>query len=261
MDSAKVEAIMEWPVPMNVLEVCSFMGLEGYYRQFVEGFSKIENPIIELQKKNKKFIWTKKCAKEFWRLNELLTTTPVLKVLDMDTNFLVCTDASKEFLGGVLMQDGRVIAYISRKLRRHEENSVTHDLELLAIVYALKVWRHYLIGQKFELKMDHWGLQHIFTQSDLNVRKRHWSEFLSEYDFEITYIEGIVKRVGDALSQRPRIFSVLPLQTNLCEKILTLQRDDDWNKEVNDFIGKNTMMVPIFKGFTFDDDGLLRFKN
>jgi hypothetical protein len=153
---------------------------------------------------------------------ELLKTTPILKVLDMDTDFLVCTDASKESLGRVLMQDGRVIAYISRKLRRHEENYTTHDLELLAIVYALKVWRHYLVGQKFELRTDHCGLQHIFTQSDLNSRQRRWLELLSEYEFEITYIKGTVNRVADALSRRPHIFSVLPLQMNLRDNILTL---------------------------------------
>jgi hypothetical protein len=207
VDPSKVEAIMEWPAPTNVTEVRSFMGLAGYYRRF------------------------EKCAEAFQRLKELLTTTPILKVPDMDADFLVFTDASKEGLGGVLMQDGRVIAYISRKLRRHEENYATHDLELLAIVYALKVWRHYLVGRKFELKTDHCGLQHIFTQSDLNARQRRWSELLSEYDFEITYIKGTVNRVADALSRRPRIFSVLPLQTNLREKILTLQRDDDWYKK------------------------------
>jgi hypothetical protein len=94
---------------------------------------------------------------------------PILKFLDMDKEFLVCTDTSKEGLGGVLMQYGRVIAYISRKLRKHEEKYATHDLELLAIVYALRDWRHYLIGWKFELKTDHCGLQHIFTKSDLNA--------------------------------------------------------------------------------------------
>jgi hypothetical protein len=99
----------------------------------------------------------------------MLTTTPILKVPNMDTNFLVCTDTSKEGLSGFLMQDGRVIAYISRNLRRHEDKYVTHDLELLAIVYALRVWRHYLIGHKFELKTNYCGLQHIFTQSDLNA--------------------------------------------------------------------------------------------
>jgi hypothetical protein len=106
VDLAKVEAIMEWPARMNVTEVHSFMGLSGYYRWFVEGFSKITNPIMELQKKNKKFVWTEECVEAFRRLKELLTTTSILKVPDMDADFLVCTDASKEGLGGVLMQDG-----------------------------------------------------------------------------------------------------------------------------------------------------------
>jgi hypothetical protein len=111
------------------------------------------------------------------------------------------------------------------------------ELELLDIVYALKVWRHYLVGRKFELRTDHCGLQHNFTQSDLNARQRRWSKLLSEYDFEISYIKGTVNRVANALRWRPRIFSMLPLQTNLREKILTLQHDDDWYNEVEDFIG------------------------
>jgi hypothetical protein len=118
----------------------------------------------------------------------------------MDADFLVCTDASKEGLGEVLMQENRVITYILIKRRRHEENYEMHDLELLAIVYALKVWRHYLVGRKFEIKMDHCGLQHIFMQINLNTQQRRWSELLSEYDFEITYIKGTVNRVADALS-------------------------------------------------------------
>jgi hypothetical protein len=128
-----------------------------------------------IAKENKKFVRTKKCVETFQKLKELLTTTPILKFPDMDKEFLVCTDTSKEGLGRVLMQDGRVIAYISRKLRNHEENHATHDLELLEITYALRYWRLYLIGQNFELKTDHCGLQHIFTQSDLNARQRCWS--------------------------------------------------------------------------------------
>jgi hypothetical protein len=103
VDPAKVEAIMEWPALTNVTEVHSFMGLVGYYRRFVEGFSNIANPITELQKKNKKFVWTEKCAETFRKLKELLTTVPILKVPDMDVDFLVCTHASKEGLGRVLM--------------------------------------------------------------------------------------------------------------------------------------------------------------
>jgi hypothetical protein len=146
VDLAKVDVIMEWPTLMNVPEVHRFMGLIGYYQRFFKGFSNIANLITKLQKKRNKFVWTEKWAEAFRKLKELLTTTPILKVPDMDVDLLVCTDASKEGLGEVLMQDGRVITYISRNLRRYEENYVTHDLELLAIVYALRVWRHYLIG-------------------------------------------------------------------------------------------------------------------
>jgi hypothetical protein len=143
---AKVEAIMECIASTNVPEVHSFMVLAGYYRRFIEGFSKIENLIMKLQKKNKKFISTKKCVEAFWRLKDLLMTTLILKVPDMDEEFMLCTDASKEGLGGVLLQDGRVISYILRMLRRHEESYATHNLEVLSIVYSLRVWTYYLIG-------------------------------------------------------------------------------------------------------------------
>jgi hypothetical protein len=164
VDLVKVEAIMEWPAPSNIQEICNFVALVGYYRQFVKGFLKIANPITKLQKKNKKFLWNKKCAEEIQRIKELLTTTLILKFPNMDKEFLVCTDASKEGLGGLLMQDSRVISYISRKLRKHEENYTMHDLDLLEIVYALRFWTHYLIGRKFKLKTDQCGLQHIFMQ-------------------------------------------------------------------------------------------------
>jgi hypothetical protein len=128
VDPTKVEAIMEWPTPKNVQEVCSFMILVVYYKSFIEGLKKIANPITKLQKKNKKFLWLEKCAEEFHNIIELLTSTPISKVPDMDKELLVCIDASKEGLGGVLIQEGRLITYISRKLRMHEENYATHDI-------------------------------------------------------------------------------------------------------------------------------------
>jgi uncharacterized protein (DUF427 family) len=105
MDPTKVESIMEWIAPTNVPNVCSFMGLARYYQWFIEGFSKIANPIMKLHKMNKNFVWTEKCMEAFRRLKELLITTPILKLPDTDVEFLVCTDASKEGLGRVLMQD------------------------------------------------------------------------------------------------------------------------------------------------------------
>jgi hypothetical protein len=161
------------------------------HRRFFE-YSKSDHGIAE---EKQEVVWIDKCMESFQRIKGLLTTTPILKFPDMDKELLVCIDASKEVLGRVLMQDDQMIAYISRKLRRHEENYVMHDLELLAIGYSLRVWRNYLIGQKFKLKAYQCGLQDIYMQTDLNAQQRHWSELLSEYDFKISYINGMVNRV------------------------------------------------------------------
>jgi hypothetical protein len=115
---------------------------------------------------------------------------PVLNIFDPNESFVVCTDACKEGLGGVLMQNGHVIRYESRKIKEHERNCVTHDLELVAIVQALRMWRDYLMGKKFELRIDHIVLKYLFEKMTLNARKTRWLEFLSEYDFDIKHIKG-----------------------------------------------------------------------
>ena len=138
----------------------------------------------------------------------------------MEKDFMVCTDVSNKGLGVVLMQDGGVIAYASRKLKKQKELYVTHDLELAVVMLALKLWRHYLVRRNFKLKPNHKSLKHIFTQMDLNARQRRWSEFMSEYDFGISYIKGKENVVIDALSRRPRVFSLVPLKVNLREHLL-----------------------------------------
>ena len=125
----------------------------------------------------------------------------------MEKDFTVCTNALAQGLGAVLMQEGGVIAYASRKLKKHEELYATHDLELATVMLALKLWRHYHIGRRFELRTDHQSLKHLFTQRDLNARQRRWSEFMSEYDFEISHMKGKENVVADALSKRPQTFS------------------------------------------------------
>jgi hypothetical protein len=146
VDPEKVKAIMEWPVPKNAHEVRSFMGLAIYYQRFVEGFSKIAKPITTLQCKGVNYEWTEECDSAFIELNRLLTSAPILRVSDMEKDFTVCTDASKQGLGAVLMKDGGVIAYASRKLKKQEELYTTHDLELAVVMLAMKLWRHYLVG-------------------------------------------------------------------------------------------------------------------
>jgi hypothetical protein len=232
MDPEKIKAILEWPVPKNAHEVRSFVGLVGYYQRFVEGFSKIAKPITTLQCKGVKYEWTEECNSAFIELKRLLTNAPILRVPDMEMDFMVCMDASKQGLGAVLMQDGGVIAYVSRKMKKHEELYATHDLELVAVMLALKHWRHYLVGRNFELKTDHQSLKHLFTQRDLNARQRRWSEFMSEYDFSISYIKGKENLVTDALSRRPRIFSLVTLRVSLREQVLTQLLGDSWYLKV-----------------------------
>lgn len=117
VDPEKIRTIMEWLVPKDVADIRSFMGLAGYYRRFVEGFSRVAYPITSLQKKGKAFKWTPDCQRSFDQLKHLLTTTPILSIFNPNKEYVVCTDASKEDVGGVLMQEGRVVAYESRKLK------------------------------------------------------------------------------------------------------------------------------------------------
>jgi hypothetical protein len=152
----------------------------GYYRRFIPNFSKVAKLITELLKKGSKSIWNDACDEAFRVLNKLLTTSPVLTQPDITKPFDVYCDSSGTGLGGVLMQEGRVISFSLRKLRRHEEHYPTHDLELAAMVMALRTCRHYFLGNVVHIYTDHKSLKYIFTQSDLNMRQRRWLEFIKD---------------------------------------------------------------------------------
>jgi hypothetical protein len=137
VDPDKIKSIMDWPTPKDVFDIRSFMGLEGYYRRFIKGFSKIGFPITSLQKKGIKFLWTPECEERFQEMKYLLTNVHVLHIADPNKDFLVCTNPCKEGLRGVLMQEGHVIFYESIKLNENEVNYVTHNVELDSIVHDL----------------------------------------------------------------------------------------------------------------------------
>jgi hypothetical protein len=226
VDSDKIRSIMEWPTPKDVSDIRSFMGLAGYYRRFIKGFSMIGCPIIALHKKGDKFTWTQECEDIFQSLKHLLTHAPMLKIVDPKADFLVCTNAYKEGLGGVLMQGGSVVYYESRKLNEHEVNYVTHDLELAAIVHALKMWRHYLLGRKFVLMTDHYGLRYLFDQPKLNARQARWMALLSEFDFKIKHIKGKENKVAVAISRSMKtihLATVSTWETNVKERVRNAQ--------------------------------------
>eukprot|EP00253_Pinus_taeda_P028202 PITA_28202 len=201
VDPEKIKTILEWPVPKDVADIRSFMGLAGYYRRFVEGLSRVAYPITS-SKKGRSFKWSSECQQSFEKLKQLLTSAPVLSIADPNKDYVVCTDASGEGVGGVLMQEGRVIAYESRKLKEHEQKYSAYDLELAAVIHALKMWRHYLLGRKFLLLTDHHSLTNYFSQPTLNARQARWADFLSGFDFDIKHLKGKENRVADALSRK-----------------------------------------------------------
>ncbi|GJS52983.1 putative reverse transcriptase domain-containing protein [Tanacetum coccineum] len=167
VDPAKIASIKDWASPKSPTKIRQFLGLAGYYRRFIEG-------------------------------------APILALPEGSEDFITYCDASKKGLGAVLMQREKVIAYASRQLKIHEKNYTTHDLELGAVVLALKIWRHYLYGTKCIVFTDHKSLQYILNQKELNMRQRHWLKLLSDYDCEILYHPGKANVVADALSRKER---------------------------------------------------------
>jgi hypothetical protein len=153
----------------NRFKDSEFLGLTGYCRRFIKNFSKTAKPITKLFEKNKTFEWIAEYQDSFEELRKCLTSTPVLVLLDLTKKFDIYCDASHRRLGCVLMQEGQVVSYASRQLRKHEENYPTHDLELAAVVHALNIWRHYLIGHRCDIYSDHKSLKYIFTQNNLNL--------------------------------------------------------------------------------------------
>ncbi|XP_015078162.1 uncharacterized protein LOC107021966 [Solanum pennellii] len=200
VDSTKIEAIRDWDRPTSVTEVRSFVGLASYYRRFVEGFSTIAAPLTRLTRQDIPFVWSEECEMSFLKLKELLTSAPILTLPIEGESFTIYCDASGVGVGCVLMQQGRVIAYASRQLKVLERNYPTHDLELAAVVFALKIWRHYLYRVRCEIYTDHKSLQYIMSQRDLNSRQRRWIELLKDYDLSILYHPGKANVVADALS-------------------------------------------------------------
>ncbi|KAA0036185.1 reverse transcriptase [Cucumis melo var. makuwa] len=222
VDPAKIEAVTSWTRPSTVSEVRSFLGLVGYYRRFVENFSRIATPLTQLTRKGAPFVWSKACEDNFQNLKQKLVTAPVLTVPNGSGSFLIYSDASKKGLGCVLMQQGKVVTYASRQLKSHEQNYPTHDLELAAVIFALKIWRHYLYGEKIQIFTDHKSLKYFFTQKELNMRQRRWLELVKDYDCEILYHLGKANVVADALSRK------LTIQPTLRQRIIDAQSSDPY---------------------------------
>nr|GFA95123.1 putative reverse transcriptase domain-containing protein [Tanacetum cinerariifolium] len=243
VDPAKIKSIKDWASPKSPTKIRQFLGLAGYYRRFIEGFSKIAKPMTKLTQKNVKFEWGDKQEAAFQLLKQKLCSAPNLALPEGSEDFIVYYDASKKGLGAVLMQREKVVSYVSRQLKIHEKNYTTHDLELGAVVFTLKIWRHYLYRTKCTVFTDHKILQHILDQKELNMRQRRRLELLSDYDCDIRYHQGKANVVADALSRKEREpplrvqALVMTISLDLPKQILNAQTEKPENIKKEDVGG------------------------
>jgi transposase InsO family protein len=205
VDPSKVKSIVEWPPLTCVNDIQSFLGLINYYRRFIPDLAKTAAPLTELLKKDKPFVWSFAQESAFKSLKEAITSAPVLAVFDPEKEASVHTDASQFAVGAVLMQEGRPVAFESRKLSQAEINYPIHEKEQLAVVNALQKWRVYLHAtpKPFIIFTDHESLKYLDTKNTLSPRQARWMEKLSEYHYTIQYRKGSLNVVPDALSRRP----------------------------------------------------------
>lgn len=203
----KVRAMQEWPPPKSVAELQSFLGAIGYYRKFVRMFSDKAAPLTKLLQKGQPFVWAGEQEQAFQSLKEAVSSKPVLILPNPSLPYVITTDASGFAVGGTLSQDQgeglQPIAYLSKKMLPAELNYPTHEQELLAIIVALKAWRHYVAGSPFYVVTDHQPLRYLQTQPHLSARQVRWMEFLAQFDFTIGYQLGKLNVVADGLSRRP----------------------------------------------------------
>ncbi|KAA3484625.1 Integrase, catalytic core [Gossypium australe] len=259
---SKISAILDWKNLRNLFEVRSFLGLAGYYCRFVKGFLVIATSLTRILQKDVRFEWSGKCQKSFDQLKTLLTKAPVLVQPESGKEFVIYSDALLNGLGCVLMQEGKVVGYASRQLKPHEKNYPTHELELAAIVFALKIWRHYLYSEKCHVFSDHKSLKYLMTQKDLNLRQRRWLELLKDYELVIDYHPDKANFVADALS-RKSLFALRSLNAlldfsdasfvivELKVKPLFIKQICDAQKSDNELLAKRAQCVV---------DGCLRFR-
>ncbi|KAI3802063.1 hypothetical protein L1987_30187 [Smallanthus sonchifolius] len=201
-----------------------FSKCKYWFSSVTSSMTRIAAPLTALTHKGKTYEWAPKQEEAFQTLKQKLCNAPILILPDGNDDLVVYCDASNQGLGCVLMQRGKVIAYASRQLKIHEKNYTTHDLELGAVVFALKIWRHYLYGTKCVVFTDHKSLQHIFNQKELNIRQRRWVELLNDYDCEIRYHPGKANAVADALSRKDHVMlQCVRIQTDIQNRILEVQ--------------------------------------
>jgi hypothetical protein len=199
-DQSKIEAMLNWPIPRTIKALRGFLGLTGYYRKFVKGYGGIAVPLTRLLRKDS-FRWDDRAEEAFNLLKTTMSTPPVLGLPDFTKPFIIECDASGDGIGAVLMQIGQPLAYLSQGLKGKSLNLSTYEKELLALVMAIRKWRHYLLGHSFKVRTDQQALKYLLEQRIGTPTQQKWVSKLLGFDFTVEYKKGRENRAADALSR------------------------------------------------------------
>ena len=256
-DREKIRAMEDWPQPKNVKELRGFLGLTGYYRKFVKDYGDIARPLTSMLKKEQ-FKWGVEPGKAFEELKGAMSSVPVLAMPDFDAQFVIESDASGIGLGAVLMQHQRPIAFFSQALSDRQRLKSVYERELMAIVFAIQKWRHYLIGRKFVVRTDQKSMRFLLEQREVNLEYQKWLTKLLGFDFEIHYKPGMENKAADALSRKAVVAELLavsvPTVVQLEEISGEVEKDETLKKIIEDIQQNSTRHV----GYSWVQNRLLR---
>jgi len=206
-DPEKTRLIRDWPVPRNLKELRSYLGLTSYYRKFVKDYSKIAVPLTDLLKKDHRYVWTEDCQQAFDQLKAAFMSPPVLALPRNEGLMILQTDAADRSIGAILsqVQDGheRMVAYAGRTLNRAEQNYCTYRKELLAVVYFTKLFRQYLLGRNFKIRTDCSAITWLRKTKEPTGQNSRWMTWLEEYDYEVERKPASARRHVDAILRHP----------------------------------------------------------
>ena len=269
-DSEKTKLIKSFPVPKNPKQIKQFLGLAGYYRRFVENFSKIALPMTRLLRKDEPFKWDQSCQKSFDELKTRLQSPPILAYPDFTKSFDLYVDASGTAIGMILgqVQDGkeRVIAYGGRTLNKAERNYSCTEREALACLEAIKTYQPYIHGRKFTIHTDHNALRWLMRLKSCVGRLGRWSLQIQQHDFDIVHRPGKVHNNADVLSRHPLLVNSVDLLSSSRPNISDLQAEDEDLKylihylvfeEIHDNDPSPETTLIKADNHTIDEDGLL----